>query len=103
MSHLTKDPPAGSVNTTPALGRTQPPLKAAEKLGGEGGRAPGEKLMRGEEGKKSKGAGVLGAEVLEGEEIRGDELMRMGTRDWELPGHRPNMTFTRGAYRPYST
>ena len=32
-----------------------------------------------------------------------DALLRAGQRAWELPEHRPNLTATRAAYRPYST
>lgn len=32
-----------------------------------------------------------------------DALIQTGVRAWELPEHRPNLTATRAAYRPYST
>lgn len=32
-----------------------------------------------------------------------DKLLRTGVRAWELPTHRPNPTFSRGAYKTYST
>ncbi|EEH36135.2 NADH-ubiquinone oxidoreductase subunit B17.2 [Paracoccidioides lutzii Pb01] len=32
-----------------------------------------------------------------------DVLMQTGVRPWELSEHRPNMTLSRAAYRPYST
>lgn len=32
-----------------------------------------------------------------------DQLLQTGQRPWELPTHTPNLTATRGAYKPYST
>jgi NADH:ubiquinone oxidoreductase subunit len=32
-----------------------------------------------------------------------DNLLKLGVRSWELVTPRPNMTLSRGAYRPYST
>jgi hypothetical protein len=32
-----------------------------------------------------------------------DKVMQSGVRSWELPEHRPNMTFSRGAFKTYST
>ncbi|KAI9818497.1 MAG: hypothetical protein M1827_000556 [Pycnora praestabilis] len=32
-----------------------------------------------------------------------DKLVAVGVRSWELPEHRPNLTASRAAYRPYST
>ncbi|EGD92586.1 NADH-ubiquinone oxidoreductase subunit [Trichophyton tonsurans CBS 112818] len=32
-----------------------------------------------------------------------DAIMQAGVRKWETPEHRPNMTLTRAAYKPYST
>jgi NADH:ubiquinone oxidoreductase subunit len=32
-----------------------------------------------------------------------DAILKTGTREWEVKEHRPNMTQTRAAYRPYST
>jgi NADH:ubiquinone oxidoreductase subunit len=32
-----------------------------------------------------------------------DKLLQVGVRSWELEKPRPNMTLSRGAYRPYST
>ncbi|EKD13489.1 NADH-ubiquinone oxidoreductase subunit B17.2 [Drepanopeziza brunnea f. sp. 'multigermtubi' MB_m1] len=32
-----------------------------------------------------------------------DPLLQTKVRPWELPDHRPNMTFSRAAYKPYST
>ena len=32
-----------------------------------------------------------------------DALLRTGQRSWELTEHRPNVTMSRAAYRPYST
>ncbi|EDN05408.1 NADH-ubiquinone oxidoreductase [Histoplasma capsulatum var. duboisii H88] len=32
-----------------------------------------------------------------------DAILQAGVRSWELPEHRPTMTLTRGAYKPYST
>lgn len=32
-----------------------------------------------------------------------DKILQMGQRPWELKEHRPNPTFSRGAYKPYST
>ncbi|OJD15506.1 hypothetical protein AJ78_04237 [Emergomyces pasteurianus Ep9510] len=32
-----------------------------------------------------------------------DAILQTGVRTWELTEHRPTMTLTRGAYKPYST
>lgn len=32
-----------------------------------------------------------------------DQLLQTGQRVWELPMHKPTLTATRGAYKPYST
>ena len=32
-----------------------------------------------------------------------DAVNRLGQRVWELPDHRPNLTASRAAYKPYST
>lgn len=32
-----------------------------------------------------------------------DQLLQTGQRVWELPTHKPTLTATRGAYKPYST
>lgn len=32
-----------------------------------------------------------------------DKLLQIGVRPWEDSGHKPNLTATRAAYRPYST
>ena len=32
-----------------------------------------------------------------------DSLLQTKTRKWELPGPAPQVTGTRGAYRPYNT
>ncbi|KAI9843479.1 MAG: NADH dehydrogenase 1 alpha subcomplex subunit 12 ndufa12/DAP13 [Sclerophora amabilis] len=32
-----------------------------------------------------------------------DPILKMGVRPWELPEHRPNLTASRAAYKPYST
>ena len=32
-----------------------------------------------------------------------DPLLMAGVRPWELPEHRPTLTATRAAYKPYST
>jgi hypothetical protein len=32
-----------------------------------------------------------------------DKLLQVGVRSWELEKPKPNMTLSRGAYRPYST
>ncbi|TVY59001.1 NADH dehydrogenase [ubiquinone] 1 alpha subcomplex subunit N7BM [Lachnellula cervina] len=32
-----------------------------------------------------------------------DPILQTQVRPWELPNHRPNMTFSRGAFKTYST
>lgn len=32
-----------------------------------------------------------------------DKILQTGVRTWELPEHRPILTFTRGAYKTYTT
>jgi hypothetical protein len=32
-----------------------------------------------------------------------DKILQAGIRPWELPEHRPNLTLSRAAYKPYST
>jgi len=32
-----------------------------------------------------------------------DNILQAGIRLWELPDHRPNLTLSRAAYKPYST
>ncbi|KAI1918681.1 hypothetical protein LOZ53_003320 [Ophidiomyces ophidiicola] len=32
-----------------------------------------------------------------------DKILQTGLRAWETPEHRPNPTFSRAAYKPYST
>lgn len=39
----------------------------------------------------------------DGAEGNGDKLLSTGVRPWELTEHKPVMTLSRGAYRPYST
>jgi len=32
-----------------------------------------------------------------------DAVLKTGQRSWEIPEHRPNLTASRAAYKPYST
>lgn len=32
-----------------------------------------------------------------------DKLLQPGQRTWEIPEHRPNLTFSRAAFKTYST
>lgn len=33
----------------------------------------------------------------------GDKILQPGQRTWEIPEHRPNPTFSRAAFKTYST
>ena len=63
-----------------------------ETLGGSWGKE------RVEAQRKTKPAWEIGKE-----DVKGDGLMEVAVRDWEMKTHRPNVTMGRGAYRPYST